>query len=37
MANASAGGVKIGTCDMHKVITDHCGVGYRSCDIAQCG
>jgi hypothetical protein len=27
----------LGVCDMHKVITDHCGVGYSSCDIAQCG
>ena len=25
------------TCDMHKVINDHCGTGYSTCDIAQCG
>ena len=27
----------LGVCDLHKTITDYCGVGYRSCDIAQCG
>ena len=27
----------IGSCDMHKFITDYCGVGYSTCDIAQCG
>ena len=31
----ASGGV--GVCDMHKTITDYCGVGYRTCDIAQCG
>lgn len=26
-----------GVCDMHTVINDYCGVGYSTCDIAQCG
>jgi hypothetical protein len=28
---------RIRTCDLHGVITAHCGATYRSCDIAQCG
>ena len=24
-------------CDLHKVITDACGVGYAACNITQCG
>jgi hypothetical protein len=23
-------------CDLHKIITDHCGANYSTCDIAQC-
>ena len=30
----AAGGM--GVCDMHSVITDYCGMGYKTCDIAQC-
>ena len=25
-----------GVCDLHGVVTDHCGEGYKTCDIAQC-
>lgn len=25
------------SCDLHKVITDFCGVGYSTCSITQCG
>jgi hypothetical protein len=25
------------SCDLHKVITDACGVGYANCSITQCG
>jgi hypothetical protein len=28
---------RIRSCDLHGVITAHCGDGYRACDIAQCG
>jgi len=27
----------VSVCDVHKVITDHCKVGYKACDWAQCG
>ena len=32
---AAKKGVK--SCDLHKVITDVCGVGYAACNITQCG
>lgn len=36
--NAAAAEVlqDIPVCDLHKVVNDHCGVGYAACDIAQC-
>ena len=24
------------TIDLHSVVTDYCGVGYRQCNITQC-
>jgi hypothetical protein len=39
--NAAAAGVvlsttTVGHCDLHRVITNACGVGYSNCSIAQC-
>ena len=27
---------RVSSCDLHKVITDFCGVGYSNCSITQC-
>ena len=33
---AAAQQPRVRSCDLHKVITDYCGVGYASCNITQC-
>ena len=33
---AAATGRAVGTINLHKVITDYCGVGYPQCNITQC-
>ena len=35
-AVVQATGGRVGSCDLHKVITDYCGVGYSNCSITQC-
>ena len=34
---AVAARARVKSCDLHKAITDVCGVGYSACSIAQCG
>lgn len=34
---AAVPGQRVASCDLHGVITAHCGATYASCDIAQCG
>jgi len=36
VARAAAARPATRSCDLHRVITDHCGVGYSACDWAQC-
>ena len=35
-ATVQAAGGRMRSCDLHRVITDFCGVGYASCNITQC-